>query len=116
MALLQKRGCRHGRDNLAHDPACPVCQEHLRHPWMYEESVGGPFAAPPPEPAPCRHRGELIPLARRHESGVGTLRDWYKCGLGLGINGCVCPCLGCGPGCGDYAPGPPGMAGPADAS
>jgi hypothetical protein len=85
---------------------CRACWLRLRRGQGLGEGPG-PVAQGGPPPAACRHRGDLVPLAARHDKGLGTMRDWYPCSMGRGTNGFVCPCGGCGPLCPDYDPRPP---------
>jgi hypothetical protein len=69
----------------------------------------GPVAfepSPPPatSDAPaCRHLSEdEIPGPERQARGLPHNRVWRRCAKGLGESGAVCPCIGCGPRCGQY--------------
>lgn len=62
-----------------------------------------------PQPV-CRFRGDELTGPEREKAGVGHGRMWFHCELGKQLTpdtppGVVCPCKGCGPGCGGYEPG-----------
>jgi hypothetical protein len=112
----------HGSHPVPVPELCPRCWQYVnvkfyRNLWDQPEGVIVTTAPPAPVgpwpagPAPCQHRGELIPLAQRHELGVGTLRDWYPCQHPeKPLGDVVCGCRGCGPGCRGYVPAPAEVA------
>jgi hypothetical protein len=67
----------------------------------------------PVESAPrvkCRHRSdESLNGVEATALGLGTVRRYFRCSLGLTLNaakvpGVVCNCGGCGPRCPNYVP------------
>lgn len=67
-------------------------------------------AAKSATPVKCRHLGNVLPPEDAARLGLGTVRQYFPCAVGLtlnvaGIPGYVCGCKGCGPTCPKYLSG-----------
>ena len=76
---------------------CRLCWLYA-HREDYRRLWDGPPPAPAPVPLPCVHEGPPV----RGPAAPDLVRDYLRCGAGLGDPpGVVCRCH-CGPGCGRY--------------
>lgn len=104
--LLKRRPCHARHPSVESHPDCESCKVWENSPDFQEQwkeyvrvmTERGKQA----QEIPCRHRGDLVPLTERVKHGLGTQKEWFKCGLGFGQNGFVCPCQGCNSMCIGY--------------